>query len=148
MQDIIKAIKEDTEFNKSDLEQAQRKACDRVEHFIALQGVFPMVLEELNVKLSEGFVIAPMHVFNNQKAGYISLALRKPDAQIKAEETAAKAQAKQNYTESIARRREALISDYIETVMAEERAAEVERLRSEEEAKADAIKQQLLAGLS
>lgn len=148
MKDIIKAIKEDTEFNKSDLEQAQRKACDRVEQFEALQGVFPIVLEELNVKLSEGFIIAPMHAFNNQRAGYISIALRKPDALIKAEETAARAQAKANYQENLQRRKDALIADCVETILAEERAAEVERLRSEEEAKADAIKQQLLAGLS
>lgn len=148
MQDIINSIKEDTAFNKSDLEAAQRKAVDHIEQFEALQGTFPMMLEELNVKLSEGYIIAPMHMWNHQKAGFLQIALRKPDALIKAEETKARAQAKANYQESLQRRREALISDYVETILAEERAAEVERLRSEEEAKADAIKQTLLAGLS
>ena len=148
MQDIINSIKEDTAFNKSDLEAAQQRAVDRIELFEALQGTFPMMLEELNVKLSEGYVIAPMHMWNHQKAGFLQIALRKPDSLIKTEQTQARAQAKANYQENLARRKEALIADYVDRILAEERAAEVERLRSEEEAKSQAIKAQLLAGLS
>lgn len=147
MTDVIASIQKDTAFNKEQLEAHYQTALNRYQDHVQVEGIFPPVLEEVNRHLDSGYIISPMHVWNNQKAGFLCVAMRKPHETIKQEQAALRVEVEQNYRESLERLREKLITDAVEAQLQLERDEEIQRLKSLEVAREEAIRAELIKGI-
>lgn len=134
-QSIIDNIKSQTTYNEEDSEYKKEMAKRSVPRFIQVAGTFPAIFKEVNERLSDGYSIDPLHAANLQKAGYLQLAMKKPQKLLETEQAAAATLAERHYVEGLKHLEDHLIAEAVQTILNDDRDAEIQRLRAEAEAR-------------